>query len=126
VGVVNYLSAPVLIAILGQYGVVWGQVAGFGVGVWVAGYFLRQIPELRFDWAALQLLAFPLAMAVALVVIAQFTFFRLWVAPIYYLLAAGLFFWLIGKRLNSSDWETLRGICPPRLHLAMQKVFASN
>jgi O-antigen/teichoic acid export membrane protein len=126
VGMANYLTAPLLIATLGQYGVVWGQIAGFGAGVWVACYFLRQIPEIHFDWGALKLLTFPLGMTVALVVIAQIIFFRLWVAPIYYLLAAGLFFWLIGKRLNCGDWEIIRSICPPRLHLAMQKVFAPN
>lgn len=121
-GGINFFLAPVLIFVLGQYGVAWGQLLGFTVGMLVAVLLLRAAPAFRYDWNGLQIIAAPLLAAGALVIAGQILYYNLWVIPLY-LAAAGAFFaWTVGQRLYLEDWEQIRAFLPGVLLPWMDRV----
>lgn len=122
VGLVNYSFAPLLISILGVYGVAWGQMAGFAVGILVGVHLLRPFPEIRFDRTVARLLFFPLTLALLVMIGGQLVYFTMWMAPFYYLLAAFLFIWMVGRRLTEADWAQLQKVVPVRALTFLDRV----
>ena len=111
-GGINFIVAPLLIITLGKFGVAWGQILGFGVGIIIAISMLKQMNVFRFDLSSIGLLALPIFIASSIIIVGQITYSRWWSVPIFGIIAGIIFIILMGLRLRSDDWEQIHIIAP--------------
>ena len=121
VGGINFIIAPILILAFGMFGVAWGQILGFAIGITLALYMLRQLNVFRYDRSSLGLLFVPLLIASSIIFIGQATFSRWWSVPIYGIIAGIIFLFLMGRRLQDADWEQIHIIVPPIIKPIVRK-----
>ena len=121
VGGINFIIAPILILAFGKFGVAWGQILGFAIGITLALYMLRQLNVFRYDHSSLGLLFVPLLIASSIIFIGQASFSRWWSVPIYGIIAGTIFLLLMGRRLLDADWEQIHIIVPPIIKPVVRK-----
>jgi len=115
IGLCNYCFSPLFITLIGIYGVIFGQMIGFIVGIIVATYMLRPKHNIRIQWSELRILIMPLLISIAVVLSGMYLCFNLWLIPFYFVLAAILYLISFCNKLNESDWKYIRSITPEKL-----------
>lgn len=118
VGGINFIAAPLLVIYWGKFGVAWGQILGFGIGITCALYLLRSLHVFKYDRSSLRLLVIPLSIAGSIIVIGQITYFQWWSVPVYAVIAGFAFILFMGRRLRDDDWE--------QIHLIVPSIFTST
>ncbi|MCE5336071.1 MAG: oligosaccharide flippase family protein [Desulfobacteraceae bacterium] len=115
VGTANYLSAPLLILAAGQYGIAWGRMLAFGVGILAGKHILKKLPGMKFDKSALRQILFPLAAGLLPVVLGQALYPVAAAVPFYLAAGASLFLLLAMQKVGPDEWRQAREVLPTRM-----------
>jgi hypothetical protein len=87
----------------------------------VAKRIISPIVALHFDTKVISVLSVPLLLGGGIILLGQLLYFRLWVVPVYVLVAGVLAILTIGSRLNDEDWTQIRALAPGRLSTAVDR-----
>jgi O-antigen/teichoic acid export membrane protein len=121
VGGSNVLFSFLLIGLIGKAGIAWSQLLAFVLMVVVAKRIISPIVALHFDTKVISVLSVPLLLGGGIILLGQLLYFRLWVVPVYVLVAGVLAILTIGSRLNDEDWTQIRALAPGRLSTAVDR-----
>jgi O-antigen/teichoic acid export membrane protein len=122
VGGANFVLAPLLVFLLGKYGIAWGQIIGFCAGILCARIMLGWKSAFKYDWSVWRLIGVPLLLACAILIAGQVIFAAWWIVPIYGVAACSLFLHLTLRKLPEEDWQQVQTIAPRFLLPAISKV----
>jgi len=122
IGLFNYCFSPLLIINIGVYGVIFGQMISFILGIFVATYMLRSY-NISIHWSELSILVWPLILSVFVVLTGMYLSFNLWLIPLYFMIASVIFIVTLSKKLNDNDWEHIRDVCPQKITPSIEYLY---
>jgi len=122
VGGINFIAAPVLIIAFGKFGVAWGQIIGFLIGIILAIYMMRNMAHFKFDLTSIKLLVLPLLAAGSIIVLGQVAYPRIWSIPVYAIFGGIVFILLMGRQLTSPDWDQIYLTMPRFMQPLVRKI----
>jgi O-antigen/teichoic acid export membrane protein len=122
IGLCNYCFSPFFIIIISVYGVIFGQMISFILGIFVATYMLRSY-NISIHWSELSILVWPLILSVFVVLTGMYLSFNLCLIPLYFMIAAVIFIVTLSKNLNDNDWEHIRDVCPQKITPIIEYLF---
>jgi O-antigen/teichoic acid export membrane protein len=123
VATISLVITPVLILVFKQYGIAFGQMAGFAGGWLFSQHLLRQYTELHMKWRLLLKLILPIIPPVCIIAGGQVIFFSLFIVPLYIVAGVIIFLWILGRRLELAEWMTLQRAVPYRLAKLLDLVY---
>jgi len=122
VGGINFIAAPLLIIAFGKFGVAWGQIIGFLIGIILAIYMMRNMAHFKFDLTSIKLLVLPLLAAGSIIVLGQVAYPRIWSIPVYAIFGGIVFILLMGRQLTSPDWDQIYLTMPRFMQPLVRKI----
>ena len=123
VGGTNFILAPLLVLVLGKYGVAWGQIVGFSAGILCARIILGWRSAFKYDGGVWRLTGLPLLLACSILVAGQALFSAWWIVPLYGIIAGGTFLHLTIRQLPEQDWQQVQALAPKFLLPAVSKLY---